>query len=63
TALPTAAACADALRTAAAAHTRDPLGRLVPSDPAAYARAWLTASVYVTAATRSLLNAAWSPPG
>ncbi|MEU8526895.1 hypothetical protein AB0C77_15060 [Streptomyces sp. NPDC048629] len=61
TGLATAAACAEALRGAAASRTHDALGRLVPADPAAYARAWLTASVYAAAATRSLLTAAWSP--
>ncbi|WP_406860782.1 hypothetical protein ABZO31_10120 [Streptomyces sp. HUAS MG47] len=58
--LGTGAECARTLRDTAADHRRDALGRMVPADPAAYARAWLTAAVYVAAATRSCLAAAWA---
>ncbi|MFG2328501.1 hypothetical protein ACGFMM_02645 [Streptomyces sp. NPDC048604] len=58
--LGTGAECARALRDTAADHRPDALGRMVPADPTAYARAWLTAAVYVAAATRSCLAAAWA---
>ncbi|MFI6102821.1 hypothetical protein [Streptomyces sp. NPDC051310] len=63
--LTTGADCARALEEAASARGRDVLGRLTPADPDAFARAWLAASVYVSAAARSLLSAAWasSPSG
>ncbi|WP_418956925.1 hypothetical protein [Streptomyces tritici] len=61
--LGTGAECARALRETAGDHHRDALGRMVPGDPAAYARVWLTAAVYVAAATRSCLAAAWAAPG
>ncbi|MET9804319.1 hypothetical protein [Streptomyces sp. NPDC006368] len=60
--LTTGARCARELQDAAAARSRDALGRLLPADPGAFARAWLAAAVYASAATRSLLSAAWSPP-
>jgi hypothetical protein len=58
--LTTGADCARALEEAASARGRDVLGRLTPADPDAFARAWLAASVYVSAAARSLLSAAWA---
>ncbi|MGW1884851.1 hypothetical protein [Streptomyces sp. NPDC001970] len=59
--LATGAACADALLASAAARRHDALGRLLPADPEAFAEAWLSASLYVSAATKSLLLSAWSP--
>ncbi|MFF8956123.1 hypothetical protein [Streptomyces sp. NPDC014894] len=58
--LTTGAECARALAETAADRRHDALGRLLPADPDAFAAAWLAASVYASAATRSLLPAAWS---
>ncbi|MFF9864013.1 hypothetical protein ACF1G0_01045 [Streptomyces sp. NPDC013953] len=58
--LSTGAGCARALEEASSARGRDALGRLTPADPDVFARAWLAASVYVSAAARSLLSAAWA---
>ncbi|WP_055702674.1 hypothetical protein, partial [Streptomyces silaceus] len=60
--LGTGARCAGRLTDTAADRTHDVLGRLRPADPDAYAEAWLAASLYATAATASLLTAAWTPP-
>ncbi|MEV6396746.1 hypothetical protein AB0M39_18490 [Streptomyces sp. NPDC051907] len=60
--LATGAKCARALAEAAADRRHDALGRLLPADPEAFAAAWLAAAVYASAASRSLLLAAWSPP-
>ncbi|MER6126035.1 hypothetical protein ABT173_26095 [Streptomyces sp. NPDC001795] len=59
--LVTGAGCAQAMTRAAADRRHDPLGRLRPSDPEAYAHAWLAAFLYASAATTSLLTAAWTP--
>ncbi|MFH8615591.1 hypothetical protein ACH4E8_11035 [Streptomyces sp. NPDC017979] len=59
--LSSGAECIRALAGAAAERRRDGLGRLLPADPDAFATAWLAASVYATAATRSLLPTLWSP--
>ncbi|MEU9606945.1 hypothetical protein [Streptomyces sp. NPDC048057] len=61
--LSSGAECIRALAGAAADRRRDGLGRLLPADPDGFATAWLAASVYATAATRSLLPALWSPTG
>ncbi|WP_406402568.1 hypothetical protein OH805_25445 [Streptomyces sp. NBC_00879] len=58
--LTTGAQCAQSLADAAADRRHDPLGRLLPADPDAFAAAWLAAAVYCSAAARSLLPAAWS---
>lgn len=55
------AACARALVDTASDRRHDALGRLRPADPEAYARAWLASSTYASAATASLLTAAWAP--
>ncbi|WP_329116918.1 hypothetical protein [Streptomyces sp. NBC_01465] len=57
--LTTGADCARALADAAADRRHDALGRLLPGDPDAFARAWLAASVYARTATRSLLTASY----
>ncbi|MGW2603138.1 hypothetical protein ACWC4A_01795 [Streptomyces mirabilis] len=59
--LTTGAACARALVDTASDRRHDALGRLRPADPEAYARAWLASSTYASAATASLLTAAWAP--
>lgn len=51
-----------ALADAAADRRHDVLGRLLPADPGDFALAWLAAAVYASAATESLLPAAWTPP-
>ncbi|MFE2969807.1 hypothetical protein ACFXKC_40305 [Streptomyces sp. NPDC059340] len=61
--LATGAACARALVDTASDRRHDALGRLRPADPEAYARAWLASSTYASAATASLLTAAWAPKG
>lgn len=61
--LATGAECARALTDAAADRRHDALGRLRPADPDAYARAWLASATYASAATASLLTAAWMPEG
>ncbi|MFF8026894.1 hypothetical protein ACFZDJ_38500 [Streptomyces sp. NPDC007896] len=61
--LATGAACARALVDTASDRRHDALGRLRPADPEAYARAWLASSTYASAATASLLTAAWAPEG
>ncbi|QUW83735.1 hypothetical protein SMIR_35050 [Streptomyces mirabilis] len=61
--LTTGAACARALVDTASDRRHDALGRLRPADPEAYARAWLASSTYASAATASLLTAAWAPEG
>ncbi|MGW1980547.1 hypothetical protein [Streptomyces sp. NPDC001889] len=61
--LATGAECARALAERAADRRHDGLGRLLPADPDAFATAWLAASLYVSAATRALLPAAWSAGG
>ncbi|MFJ1605925.1 hypothetical protein ACIOHS_21500 [Streptomyces sp. NPDC088253] len=61
--LTTGAACARALADTASDRRHDALGRLRPADPDAYARAWLASSTYASAATASLLTAAWTPEG
>ncbi|MFE4535855.1 hypothetical protein ACFRKB_12340 [Streptomyces scopuliridis] len=60
--LTTGARRVEALTDAAADRRHDVLGRLLPADPGGFALAWLAASVYVSAATASLLLAAWTPP-
>ncbi|MEU1564178.1 hypothetical protein ABZ504_27645, partial [Streptomyces mirabilis] len=50
-----------ALVDTASDRRHDALGRLRPADPEAYARAWLASSTYASAATASLLTAAWAP--
>lgn len=59
--LTTGAACARALVDTASDRRHDALGRLRPADPEAYAHAWLASSTYASAATASLLTAAWAP--
>ncbi|MFF3577302.1 hypothetical protein [Streptomyces mirabilis] len=61
--LTTGAACARALVDTASDRRHDALGRLRPADPEAYAHAWLASSTYASAATASLLTAAWAPEG
>ncbi|MEU9010737.1 hypothetical protein AB0D12_13330 [Streptomyces sp. NPDC048479] len=61
--LATGADCALSLAETAADRRHDALGRLLPADPDAFAAAWLAASVYTSAAARSLLSAAWSATG
>ncbi|MFJ8019076.1 hypothetical protein [Streptomyces sp. NPDC096311] len=61
--LTTGAACARALVDTASDRRHDALGRLRPADPEAYVRAWLASSTYASAATASLLTAAWAPEG
>ncbi|MFI5757063.1 hypothetical protein [Streptomyces sp. NPDC051569] len=60
--LTTGAERIQALAEAASARRHDVLGRLLPADPEGFALAWLAAAVYATAATESLLLAAWTPP-
>ncbi|MFB6981395.1 hypothetical protein [Streptomyces scopuliridis] len=60
--LTTGARRVEALTDAATDRRHDVLGRLLPADPGGFALAWLAASVYVSAATASLLLAAWTPP-
>ena len=58
--LVTGASCAAALAAAATDRGHDVLGRLLPGDTDAFARAWLATALYTTAASRSLLAAGWS---
>ncbi|MFE3139477.1 hypothetical protein [Streptomyces scopuliridis] len=60
--LNTGARRVEALTDAAADRRHDVLGRLLPADPGDFALAWLATAVYVSAATESLLLAAWTPP-
>ncbi|MEV6420596.1 hypothetical protein [Streptomyces sp. NPDC051662] len=60
--LTTGARRVEALTDAAADRRHDVLGRLLPADPGGFALAWLAAAVYASAATESLLLAAWTPP-
>ncbi|MFC9648086.1 hypothetical protein [Streptomyces sp. NPDC056937] len=60
--LTTGARRVEALLEAAADRRHDVLGRLLPADPGGFALAWLAAAVYASAATESLLVAAWAPP-
>ncbi|MFE4366946.1 hypothetical protein ACFRMN_01600 [Streptomyces sp. NPDC056835] len=60
--LTTGARRVEALTDAAADRRHDVLGRLLPADPGGFALAWLAATVYASAATESLLLAAWTPP-
>ncbi|MFE2842514.1 hypothetical protein ACFXKS_02945 [Streptomyces scopuliridis] len=60
--LTTGARRVEALTDAAADRRHDVLGRLLPADPGGFALAWLATAVYVSAATESLLLAAWTPP-
>ncbi|MFE2034333.1 hypothetical protein ACFXBB_13980 [Streptomyces scopuliridis] len=60
--LTTGARQVEALTDAAADRRHDVLGRLLPADPGGFALAWLATAVYVSAATESLLLAAWTPP-
>ncbi|WP_411112807.1 hypothetical protein [Streptomyces sp. 029-5] len=59
--LTTGARRVEALTEAAADRRHDVLGRLLPADPGGFALAWLSAAVYASAATESLLVAAWTP--
>ncbi|QIQ04941.1 hypothetical protein [Streptomyces liangshanensis] len=59
--LTTGAQRVQALAEAAADRRHDVLGRLLPADPTGFARAWLAAAVYASAAAESLLLAAWTP--
>ncbi|MGW4199548.1 hypothetical protein [Streptomyces sp. NPDC004726] len=58
--LTTGAACMRSLAETASDRRQDGLGRLLPADPDAFATAWLAAAVYASAATRSLIPAAWA---
>ncbi|MCL7377245.1 hypothetical protein [Streptomyces sp. 35G-GA-8] len=60
--LTTGARRVEALTDAAGDRRHDVLGRLLPADPGGFALAWLAAAVYASAATESLLLAAWTPP-
>ena len=59
-ALPTAAGLVDRLESACRVE-RDVFGRAVAAGADGFARAWLAASVYLTATARSLELARWSP--
>ncbi|MFJ9028741.1 hypothetical protein ACIRQP_09490 [Streptomyces sp. NPDC102274] len=59
--LTTGAQRVEALTDAAADRRHDVLGRLLPADPGGFALAWPAAAVYASAATESLLVAAWTP--
>lgn len=61
--LPTAGACADALTTATRARHADALGTMLPADPDAFALAWLTAALYVSATAREFTAEAWAATG
>ncbi|MEU8461019.1 hypothetical protein [Streptomyces sp. NPDC029003] len=56
----TAAELAAALVGAAGRRPRDVFGRLGDASADAYARAWLAASVHLTAARRALVTASWT---
>ncbi|MFF5403396.1 hypothetical protein ACFY8K_13340 [Streptomyces misionensis] len=58
--LPTAADLLTHLHSAAADRTHDVFGRLNPTDPARFARAWLAAAHYTEELDRALCAAAWS---
>ncbi|MEW2632578.1 hypothetical protein AB0903_13170 [Streptomyces sp. NPDC048389] len=58
--LTTAGDLLDDLHAAAADRSRDVFGRLLPTDPGRFARAWLAAAVYTDEVERSLCAAAWS---
>ncbi|MFQ3556547.1 hypothetical protein QZN11_07015 [Streptomyces gramineus] len=57
--LATAGDILDALLAAAAERSRDAFGRLLPTDPGRFARAWLTAARYADEVDRVLCAAAW----
>ncbi|WP_328869547.1 hypothetical protein OHT76_05185 [Streptomyces sp. NBC_00287] len=62
--LTTAAALLDELRAAATDRDRDTFGRLIPTDVARFARAWLAAAHYTAEVDRALCAAAWgAEPG
>ncbi|MFJ9929001.1 hypothetical protein ACIRU5_23580 [Streptomyces misionensis] len=50
----------DLVHSAAADRTHDVFGRLDPTDPARFARAWLAAAHYTEELDRALCAAAWS---
>ncbi|AZM64134.1 MULTISPECIES: hypothetical protein [unclassified Streptomyces] len=60
--LATAADLLDDLLDAAADRSRDPFGRLLPTDPDRFARSWLAAAVYTDTVERTLCAHAWSAP-
>ncbi|WP_458248560.1 hypothetical protein [Streptomyces sp. MAI_2237] len=57
----TAADLADALAAEADRRSRDVFGRTQQADPDAYARAWLSAAVYLSGTERALVEATWQP--
>ncbi|MEU9303589.1 hypothetical protein [Streptomyces sp. NPDC048269] len=58
--LPAAAELTTALAAEADRRPRDVFGRLADSSSEPYARAWLSAAVYLAAAERSLVSASWT---
>ncbi|HET8661807.1 MAG TPA: hypothetical protein VFM55_22780 [Micromonosporaceae bacterium] len=59
--LDTGAGLVQALTTAAQARPRDPFGRPVGTDGAAFTDAWLAVAVYEQAASLALNEASWRP--
>ncbi|MFE6993881.1 hypothetical protein ACFVFN_37985, partial [Streptomyces pharetrae] len=57
--LATAGDLLDDLHSTAALRSRDAFGRLLPSDAAPFARAWLAAAVYTDTIERALCASAW----
>ncbi|MFE6286609.1 hypothetical protein [Streptomyces sp. NPDC057877] len=57
--LTTAGDLLDTLHTTARDRTRDPFGRLLPTDTHHFTRAWLAAAVYTDAVERELCAHAW----
>ncbi|MGW1165803.1 hypothetical protein [Streptomyces sp. NPDC002550] len=60
TGLATAGGLLEELHAAAAERSRDVFGRLLPTDPDRFARAWLAAARYTEEVDRALCLAAWS---
>ncbi|MFJ5029918.1 hypothetical protein ACIQB5_17705 [Streptomyces sp. NPDC088560] len=58
--LATAGDLLEALHGAAAERSRDVFGRLLPTDPDRFARAWLAAARYTDELDRALCAAAWT---
>ncbi|MFI2204865.1 hypothetical protein ACH47Z_29575 [Streptomyces sp. NPDC020192] len=58
--LATAGELLEVLHASAAERSRDVFGRLLPTDPARFAHAWLAAARYTDELDRALCAAAWS---